>query len=175
VSWLTGLFGWESDCKGSPAGGSTLFGIPYMATPRNISRTLILVFGDVDTAFARHGEIETETLCVDFHSKEIQPFTPGSKIIGLFGSVEFGLFRMEKAIEDVGLILFCNANPVIGNVKHNLPILLFDPQANHSFIRRIFHCIPEEALYNILKDEGIDEDEKIIFSLHPESNISVAR
>ncbi len=126
VSRLTGLLGLESDCKRSPTGCSTLLCIPHMGALGNISWTLILIGGDVNTPLACHGEVEAKTLSIYLHSKEVQALTPGSKVVGLFRSVQYSVFRVEESIEDVCLILFCNADSIIHDMEYDFSMLLFD-------------------------------------------------
>ena len=123
---LTGLLWLESDRKGRSTGISTLLCILYMGALGNISRTEILIRRDVNTPLACHGQVKAKTLSIDLHSKEVQPLTSGSKVVGLFRSIQFRFFRVEEPIEDVRLILFCNANSIIRDMEHDFSMLLFD-------------------------------------------------
>ena len=123
---LTGLLWPESDRKGRSTGISTLLRILYVGALGNISWTELLIRRDVNTPLACHGQVKVKTLSIDLHSKQVQPLTSGSKIVGLFRSIQFRFFRVEEPIEDIRLILFCNANSIIRDMEHDLCLLLLD-------------------------------------------------
>ena len=172
---LTDLLWLESDRKGRSTGISTLLCILHVGALGNISWTKILIRRDVNTPLACHGQVKVKTLSIDLHSKQVQPLTSGSKVVGLLRSIQFCLLGVEESIEDIRLILFCDANSIIRDMEHDLSMLLLDHEANQSTVGCILYRIPEKALYDILQNEGIDEDEKIILALHLKSNISVTR
>ena len=126
VSRLTGLLGLENDCKRRSAGCSTLLCTPHMGAPGDISWTLILIGGNVNTPLACHRKVKAKSLPIYLHSKKIQALSPGSKVLGLFRSVQFRFFCVEESIEDVRLILFCNADSIIRNMEYDFSMLLLD-------------------------------------------------
>ena len=126
VTRLTDLLGLESDGKRRSTGCSTFSCIPHMGAPGNISWTLIPIGGDVNTSLACHGEVKAKTLPIYLHSKKVQALTPRSKVVGLFRSVQCSVFRVEESIEDIRLILFCNAHSIIRDMEYYFSMLLFE-------------------------------------------------
>ena len=61
--------------------------------------------------------METKAFSIDLYAEEIEPLTPCIKIIGSLGRIQFRILGVKETVKDKFLILLCNPNAKVLNLK----------------------------------------------------------
>ncbi len=71
---------------------------------RNLSRAKISLSWNMDASLAPCRDIKAKPLSISLHPKKVEAFTACTKVIRLFGGIEFGIKGMKESVKKVPLV-----------------------------------------------------------------------
>jgi hypothetical protein len=95
----------KGETEGASSRRETILRTRTVRTRRNPSRADITIGWKMDASLASYQNLEPESLSVGLYTKEAKAFPPCAEMIRCSRGVELGFLRMEKAVEEMPLVL----------------------------------------------------------------------